>query len=101
MQQEMEALGYCPDCYPQFGVAYPEDTPCATWENGGLAWQYLDAEAVQDWVAGIWQGPWRFCGIPRPYPELPDQEAYVQAPPEWEEWQEQHNANMIQPTATP
>ncbi|MCY4009761.1 MAG: hypothetical protein OXF22_08450 [Anaerolineaceae bacterium] len=52
---------------------FPSDfaVECATWENGGLSWVYHqdEDEAITYWAARVKQPCFRFCSIPKPYPE--------------------------------
>ena len=74
--------------YPFSSDAYPytEDfssVPCADWENGGIAWSFLDDP--NDWLAMVYQPLWRFCGFPESYPMKPVQKEW-QPPAEWLAW---------------
>ena len=61
-----------PSGYDNFNEMFPEgiSPPCATWENGGLHWEY--GVANTDWW-GVWveMPRFRYCGVPRPFPPKP------------------------------
>ncbi|MCY4009140.1 MAG: hypothetical protein OXF22_05255 [Anaerolineaceae bacterium] len=69
---ESGVLVYGPDLYPAYAEQLPE-SPCATWENGGLNWIYFDRTAPdeQGWFVELKQPDFRFCGFPTPYPAKP------------------------------
>lgn len=83
---------FCPESYPEYAALNPE-AECATWENGGLDWLLL---LEGEWGVTVWQPLWRFCGVPRPYPEKPRRIAEFQPPAAWMEWWTTQGA-----TATP
>ncbi len=91
---------YCADCYPQIAALYSQGTPCANWENGGLQWFYVEdkTDMKLGWGAVVWQGPYRFCGFPRPYPEKP---AIASEPDVLDEWMRWMIAAERSLTATP
>ena len=60
-EHDFPAYPYCSGSYPDYAVAYP-DAPCATWENGGLTWSYLNE--LTGWGTVVWLPVHRFCGIP-------------------------------------
>lgn len=104
-EHEMANFAYCADCYPHIAALYPPETPCANWENGGLQWFHFEdrADLELGWGAVVWQGPQRFCGFPRPYPEKPaiaPEPDYV--PDEWMRWviEATESVSQANPTAT-
>ena len=106
-ENEMANFAYCADCYPHIAALYPPETPCANWENGGLQWFNFDFEERADlklgWGAAVWQGPRRFCGFPRPYPEKPAIAPEPDdAPDEWMRWiiEATERATQASPAAT-
>lgn len=72
LEDSVETYPYSPDSYPAYAEAHP-DAPCATWENGGLVWEYyvFQRPAQPSWVAVVGQPEFRFCGFPRPIPAKP------------------------------
>lgn len=87
-ENEMANFAYCEDCYPHIAALYPPETPCATWENGGLQWANLDdrTDMKLGWSAVVWQGPRRFCGFPSPYPDQPAEPPEPEVPDDWLDW---------------
>ena len=67
---------YDPPAYPQFAALVPADTPCATWENGGLFWMQSggnpDLPQLPPWTVFVDLERYRFCGVPAPYAEQPE-----------------------------
>lgn len=71
--------------YAEYAAGLPADTPCASWQNGGISW--WDRSAVdwdrapahiaeypferEGWDALVAFPQYRFCGFPAPYPEKP------------------------------
>lgn len=98
----MDRYAYDEAAYPQYAEALPE-APCATWENGGLTWRYLEdrPEAKLGWCASVWLPIYRFCGFPRPYPRKPVSTRFSGAPEEWVIWKSTQVAKMPGPTITP
>ncbi len=71
----LEYFEYGPDLYPQYAEAFP-NTPCATWENGGLIWfvfanEMLATTLNRGWEVLVRLPTFRFCGFPWPYPLKP------------------------------
>lgn len=69
---------FAPNGYPfgkdnhrLFVVFSPEGVPppCATWDNGGLAWDNL---IENEWWVRVEMPRFRFCGVPHPYPPKPE-----------------------------
>ena len=78
--QDLSLLEFKPSLYPDFADALP-DAVCATWENGGLIWDQLgisvqgnslDVDA-SSWGVLVSMPEYRFCGIPEPYPDKPEE----------------------------
>ena len=69
-----------PEARDQVDWGFPANfyVQCATWENGGLTWLYLEDD--ERWGAYVKQPCFRFCGIPEPYPERPEPEAALIPP---------------------
>lgn len=71
--------------------------PCATWENGGLTWEFVPQEGGEGfWATAVWRPVWSFCGFPEPYPKLPVGRRLSIQPRAWQEWRATHATN---PTA--
>ncbi|MCY3836927.1 MAG: hypothetical protein OXF83_10925 [Anaerolineaceae bacterium] len=68
-ESSFEGLDYDPETYPKFAAAYPDAT-CATWENGGVFW--LATHEELGWLVQIQLPEFRFCGIPIPHAEKPE-----------------------------
>ncbi|MCY4105192.1 MAG: hypothetical protein OXG02_00570 [Chloroflexi bacterium] len=76
---------YSRTAYAEYAAGLTVDTPCASWENGGITWwdrravswerapEYLAAhpELAVGWDAIVHFPAFRFCGFPEPYPEKP------------------------------
>ena len=98
----MDRYAYDEAAYPQYAEALPE-APCATWENGGLTWDFFEdhPEAKLGWSVSVWIPIYRFCGFPLPYPEKPLSTQFSRAPEEWVIWKATQVAKMPGPTITP
>ncbi|MCY4009119.1 MAG: hypothetical protein OXF22_05150 [Anaerolineaceae bacterium] len=70
-----------PEARDRVDWGFPADfyVECATWENEGLTWLYLEDD--EKWGAYVKQPCYRFCGIPEPYPEKPVPESESTQPP--------------------
>ena len=104
-ENDMANFAYCAECYPHIAALYPPETPCATWQNGGLQWFNLDhleeATMKLGWGAVIWQGPHQFCGFPQPYPEKPATPPDPEdLPDEWLGWMIEATENAPAAVAT-
>ena len=88
--------------YPQYSEALPEAS-CATWENGGLSWRFLEdhPEAKLGWSVSVWLPSYRFCGFPQPYPRKPVSTRYSGAPEEWLTWKATQLAEVPETNRTP
>ena len=97
----MERYAYDPASYPQYAEVLPE-APCATWENGGLTWSFLEDTATMKlgWGASLWLPIYRFCGFPLPYPQKPAQTKRENAPREWAIWKSTQMAGTPAPEPT-
>ncbi len=62
---------FAPEARNQMDWGFPADF-CATWENVGLTWLYLDDHEA--WGAYVKQPCFRFYGIPDHYPDKPELE---------------------------
>ncbi|MCY4106669.1 MAG: hypothetical protein OXG02_08190 [Chloroflexi bacterium] len=99
----LERYAYDETAYPQYAEALPEAS-CATWENGGLTWRYLEdhPEGKLGWSVSVWLPIFRFCGFPQPYPRKPLSTRNSAAPEKWVIWKATQLAKMPPgPTITP
>lgn len=84
-EENLEQFPYSAIAYAEFAEGLAADTPCASWENGGISWwdpsevswerSSVSAEEYPELWAG-WNAiakfpSFRFCGFPAPYPEKP------------------------------
>lgn len=86
-EDSLEQFPYLPSSYAQYAEALPADTPCATWENGGIRWWDLGPvsfeknpelaeehpELLEGWDVVVAFPDFRFCGFLAPYPEKPEE----------------------------
>ena len=61
---------------PPSRITPPPDAECATWENGGLFWLYIEGNLT----IAVNERIWVFCGIPEPHPEKPEPESAIIPP---------------------
>lgn len=84
-EANLEQFPYSTTAYAKYAAGLAEDTPCASWENGGISWwdpseiswERSAVSAIEhpelwtSWHAILSFPRFRFCGFPAPYPEKP------------------------------